>query len=82
MTRWLTRHPAIVIALALAGATAHADEQRPFDCDRYHACQDACREADRIGQDCVRGVEYCDELALRQAKRACSAFGPLGERRP
>ena len=50
-----------------------------FDWDRYNARQDACREADRIAQDCTRGVAWCDELALRQAKRACSAFGPLGE---
>ena len=58
-----------------------ADER--FDWDRYHARQDACREADRIAQDCTTGVAYCDELALRQAKRACSAFGPLGGgRRP
>ena len=82
MTRWLTRRAAIVIALGLAGATARADEQRPFDWDRYHARQDACREANRIAQHCTRGLDWCDELALRQAKRACSAFGPLGVRRP
>jgi len=52
----------------------------PFDWDRYHPSQDARREADRIAQDCTRGVEWCDELALRQAKRACSAFGPLGNK--
>ena len=50
-----------------------------FDWDLYHARQDACVEKDRIAADCARG--YCDELALRQATRACSAFGPLGERR-
>jgi hypothetical protein len=44
----------------------------PFDWDRYHARQDACLEKDRIAADCARG--YCDELALRQAKRACSPF--------
>ena len=53
---------------------------RPFDWDRYHARQAACAEADRIAQDCTKGVAFCDELALRQARRACSAFGPLGER--
>jgi hypothetical protein len=48
-----------------------------------HARQDTCLEADRIAQECTRGVTWCDEGALRQAKRACSAFGPLGdERRP
>ena len=57
---------------------AWADQ--PYDWDRYHARQDACLEADRIAQECTGGVEHCDELALRQARRACSAFGPLGER--
>ena len=60
---------AIVIALTLAGATAHADEQRPCDWDRYHAQQDACREANRIAAACAGagGVKYCDELSLRRA---------------
>ena len=44
---------------------------------RSNARQDACREADRIAG---RGQGYCDELALRQAKRACPAFELLGER--
>jgi hypothetical protein len=50
----------------------------PFDWDRYHARQDACTEQDRIAADCARG--YCDELALRQAKRACSPFSGSPER--
>ena len=70
---------ALLAGLIVAGPTLAAD--RPFDWDRDHARQDACREADRLAQDCTRGLAYCDELALRQAKRACSAFGPLGERR-
>jgi hypothetical protein len=67
-----------------------------FDWDRYHDRQDACREKDRIAAQCGvernpvfnsfvrRGVPegYCDELALRQAQRQCSAFGPLGDERP
>jgi hypothetical protein len=67
-----------------------------FDWDRYDARQDACREKDRIAAQCGvernpvfnsfvrRGVPegYCDELALRQAQRQCSAFGPLGDKRP
>ena len=64
-----------------------------FDWDRYHARQDACAEKDRIASQCEiersavfnsfvrRGSPegYCDELALRQATRDCSAFGPQGE---
>jgi hypothetical protein len=69
----------LILVLALAALPARAGQ--PFDWDRYHARQDACREADRIAQDCTKGVAWCDELALRQAKRACSAFGPLGEGR-
>jgi hypothetical protein len=70
----------LILALTL-GAVPALGADRPFDWDRYHARQDACREADRIAQDCTRGLAYCDELALRQAKRACSPFGPLGEKR-
>ena len=75
----------LMLAIALAalfGALhyippAHGE---PFDWDRYHARQDACLEKDRIVADCARGLDYCDELALRQATRACSPFGPLRER--
>jgi hypothetical protein len=52
----------------------------PFDWDRYHARQDACIEQDRIAADCVRGLDYCDERALRQAKRACAPFSGPRER--
>jgi hypothetical protein len=54
---------------------AHGD---PFDWDRYHARQDACLEQDRIAAACTQG--YCDELALRQARRACSPFSAPKER--
>ena len=68
-----------LFAVALRIIPANGADQ-PFDWDHYHARQDACREGDRIAQDCSRGLDYyCDELALRQAKRPCSAFGPLGE---
>jgi hypothetical protein len=86
----------IGFVLALAAASpALASEQRPFDWDRYHARQDACAEKDRIATQCEierstvfnsnvrRGSpeRYCDVLALRQATRDCSAFGPLDEGR-
>ena len=54
---------------------------RPFDWNHYNARQDAGAEKDRITAACAKGIEYCDALALRQATRACSAFGPLGEDR-
>ena len=67
----------VLLAVALRIIPAKGADQ-PFDWD-----QDACLEADRIAQDCTKGVAFCDELALRQARRTCSAFGPLGdERRP
>jgi hypothetical protein len=61
----------IIVVLALV-ATVPALAGEAFDWDRYHDRQDACREADRIAAACTRG--YCDELALRQARRACSPF--------
>jgi hypothetical protein len=88
---------ALVVALtalfaALGYMPALADQ--PFDWDRYHARQDACREKDRIAAQCGvernpvfnsfvrRGVPegYCDELALRQATRACSPFSGSRDR--
>jgi hypothetical protein len=65
---------AVVLAVVLTWSPPARGAARPFDWDRYHAPQDACREADRIAQDCTRGVAWCDELALRQAKRACSGL--------
>jgi hypothetical protein len=67
----------IILALALVAAGSALAGERPFDWDRYHACQDACLVKDRIAAQCTQG--HCDELALRQAQRACSAF--TGERR-
>ena len=63
----------LAIALAALFAALHyipLAHGEPFDWDRYHARQDACLEQSRIAAACVQG--YCDELALRQAKRACS----------
>jgi hypothetical protein len=71
---------ALLAGLIVAGPTLAAD--RPFDWNHYNARQDACAEKDRITAACAKGIEYCDALALRQATQACSAFGPLGERRP
>jgi hypothetical protein len=75
---------AVLLVLYLIGSCVgpshvQAADERPLDWDRYNARQDACTEADRIAMACTRGVAYCDELALRQARRACSAF--TGERR-
>ena len=88
LTPWLMYWPqaiklvfiALALLLAVPGQAGKTSGQQ-FDWDRYHDRQDACREKDRIAAECVRGVDYCDEPALRQARRACSAFGPLGERR-
>jgi hypothetical protein len=69
----------IIVALALAAFPAFAGE-RPFDWNRYNARQDACCEKDRIAAQCTRGVAFCDELALRQARLACSPFTAPAER--
>ena len=69
----------VVAGPALAGERV-AEATPAFEWDLYHDRQDACREVDRITAACsTQG--HCDDLALRQAQRACSAFGPLGERR-
>jgi hypothetical protein len=36
---------------------------------------------DRIAMQCMRGVEFCDELALQRARRECSAFEQPRNRR-
>jgi hypothetical protein len=72
-------------AVALAAAAlifmmiqpAHSE---PFDWDKYHERQDACLEQDRIAAACTRGLDYCDDLALRQATRACSPVSGARER--
>ena len=76
----------VLLAVALWIIRARGADQ-PFDWDRYYARQDACLEADRIAQDCAEPgpsgfKNFCNELALREARRKCSAFGALGERRP
>jgi hypothetical protein len=68
---------AFAFGFVLAGRAAAGE--RPFSWDRYQERQDACTEKDRIAAQCAQGVTFCDELALRQAMRACSAF--TGERR-
>jgi hypothetical protein len=67
------------LALALFAATAPALAGEWFNWDRYHDRQDACREADRIAAACTQG--YCDELALRQAQRACRHSRESGDER-
>jgi hypothetical protein len=61
------------IAAPLSAVVLAAVLMQRFDWDRYHECRDWCTEADRIGAACARGP-WCDELALRQAQRACSPF--------
>ena len=88
LTPWRMYWPQAIklgfIALALRSRSPSRPGRQSgqqFDWDRYHDRQDACREKDRSAAECVGGVDYCDEPAVRQARRACSAFGPLGERR-
>ena len=55
-----------VIAAVLAVILTWAPPARgaePFDWDRHHARQDACRDADRIARECTR-CRLLDELAL------------------
>ena len=74
------RYRIVLLALALVmSGPALAGERQGFDWDRYHARQDACLEKDRIAAAYARG--YCDDLALRQATRDYSPWGPLGDRR-
>jgi hypothetical protein len=53
-----------LIALMLAAAPSALAGDRPFDWDRYHDRQDACREL--------------DQALLDRLQRQCAAFGPLG----
>jgi hypothetical protein len=62
----------LIFALALIAVGHVSRAGEAFDWDRYHARQDACREAERFAAACSQG--YCDELALRQTRRMCSAF--------
>jgi hypothetical protein len=78
---------AVIVALTLVAAGPVLagenpfDNGRGFDWDRYHAGQDACAEKDRIAAQCAYWA-ICDERALRQAQRVCSAFGPAFPRSP
>jgi hypothetical protein len=82
MTAISDRGAAPVIALALVGASPARAAERQFDQDWDWGTdpdqQDACREADRIAQDCAgrtpSGFAWCAELRLRRARRAYSAF--------
>jgi hypothetical protein len=78
---------AVIVALTLVAAGPVLAGENPFDngrgfnWDRYHAGQDACAEKDRIAAQCAYWA-ICDERALRQAQRVCSAFGPTFPRSP
>jgi hypothetical protein len=76
--KWVVKPAVIALVLVVAGPVLAGErtlsEATPaLDWDLYHDRQDACREADRIAAQCKQG--YCDEAALRQARRACSPFG-------
>jgi hypothetical protein len=77
----------LILALALVAAGPVLAGENPFDngtgfdWDRSHARQDACAEKDRIVAQCAYWA-ICDERALRQAQRVCSAFGPTFPRSP
>jgi hypothetical protein len=70
------------LGAALVATSPARAAERQFDQDwdwgAYPDQQDACRKADRIAQDCAvrtpSGFAWCDELRLRQARSACSAF--------
>jgi hypothetical protein len=75
----MTRRTAAGLALFVFGtcrlSMAHAAERGWFDWDRYHARQDACAAHDRLLRECAKGgLGACDEVALRQSARDCSAF--------
>jgi hypothetical protein len=66
----------VLVSLALWIIPARAGQ--PFDWDRYHTRQDACREADRVGRQTLIILGYLeqeqrrrqDELTLeRQVRR-------------
>lgn len=63
----------------IRGMSAETRTDRLFDWDRSHTRRDAYRTVDHIAAQYMRG--YCDEPALREAQRVCSALGPLGDRR-
>jgi hypothetical protein len=75
----LNRLPTTVAPAAPRNANLVLAAAEAFDWDRYHDRQDACLEADRIAAACTQG--HCDDdLALRQAQRACSLFSAPAER--
>ena len=70
----------IVLLLLQAPAALAAD--RPFDWDRYHDRQAACRELSQAQLACVTGgLAGCDQGLIERLQRQCSAFGPLGDKR-
>ena len=79
---WRGSHRRLDGVSGLPAASATSAPRRQPRQGRLENFLGVMAQADRIAQDCTRGVDYCDERTLRQAKRACSAFGPMGERRP
>jgi hypothetical protein len=72
-----------LFALLLADAAPSVLAAEGFDWDRYHDRQDACRELDSAQRACATyGLAACDQAAIEHLQRQCSAFGPLGDKRP
>jgi hypothetical protein len=71
-------YPALAV-LALAMVPVSAGD-RPFDWDRYHARQDACREADQIAQDCTRGFALVRRASAPSGPARVLGLRALGER--
>lgn len=70
----MTPLAALVSLWLVAGSPPQPTSPPPFDWDRYHDRQDACREKDRLLMLCTAGPGQCDQEAINQATRRCHAW--------
>ena len=72
----MNRFGALALALALTGTPAVANQFSfdPFDWNRYHEHQDACRTYDETLRQCSIGNGACDQVLLDALQRQCSAY--------